>query len=258
MRTDTGEIDLDLVSQLKPAGLDAAVELLQRIARGPVFLDLDDTLLDYQRERELALHDLAHALGIPASRFLAAYARAGKTPDAAGRGEPGRLRTAMAACLPGLTQRNMADAIECYYQHRLTHVRPLKGARSLVRVLRDNCPRLVLATHGLERIQCRRLVKAGLSAYFDDVLVSESRGATKENWTEFVPAGYRADLPYSTVISDSPYPDLLQGSRAGMATVLVDTCNRAQSNQHFDLTVTGPQQLARVLLMTSRLTKGGA
>ena len=237
---------------LVPEAISAVAGIQKRIQQGAVFVDLDDTLLDYQRENRRALHNLAQAIGVPPGNLLDTYVEAGQTAPGEKPRQPDRVLHAMAACAPLLSAESRSAYRDFYYRQRLAHVRPLDGAHLLLRQLRQCSPRVVLATHGLDIIQRQRLRRAGLADYFDDIIVSESRGVTKDDWSRFLPKSYLPLAARSAVISDSPYPDLDRARHLGMATVLVDTCGRLRAGDRFDLVVTGPRQLARLLAASGK------
>lgn len=239
-------------TSLVPEAISAVAKIRKRIQQGAIFVDLDDTLLDYQRENRRALHDLAKAIGVADGNLLDAYAQAGRTAPGERPRQPDRVLDAMATCRPRLSAGSRSAYRDFYYRQRLAHVRPLDGAHLLLRELRQCSPRVALATHGLDVIQRQRLRRAGLADYFDDIIVSESRGVTKDDWSRFLPKPYLPLAGRSAVISDSPYPDLDRARHLGMATVLVDTCGRLRAGDRFDLVVTGPRQLALLLAAAGR------
>lgn len=195
-----------------------------------LFLDLDDTILDFHRAERLAISKTFRAHGLePTEAVLARYHVINRLHwERLEKGELTRDEV-----LTGRFQmlfREMglaADArqIAKTYEENLSQGHYfLPGAKEALDALRGQY-RLFLASNGTACVQHGRLTSAGLYPYFEKVFVSQALGANKPS-KEFFDAcaaqipGY--DREKALMVGDSLSSDILGGIHAGMRTCWVN------------------------------------
>lgn len=191
-----------------------------------VFLDLDDTILDFHRTERAALTKALLECGIlPTEAVLSRYHQIDRQHwQRLERGElthtqvqEGRFRVLLtelgAALDPAEVNRRFRENL-CGEQYFLPQ------AREAVERLRQN-HRLFLASNGTAAVQHARLTGAGLYPYFEQVFISEEIGFNKPS-REFFDACFARipgfDKSSAIMVGDSLTSDILGGLRAGLRT----------------------------------------
>ena len=191
-----------------------------------VFLDLDDTILDFHRTERAALTKALLECGIPPTEaVLSRYHQIDRQHwQRLERGElthtqvqEGRFRVLLtelgAALDPAEVNRRFRENL-CGEQYFLPQ------AREAVERLRQN-HRLFLASNGTAAVQHARLTGAGLYPYFEQVFISEEIGFNKPS-REFFDACFARipgfDKSSAIMVGDSLTSDILGGLRAGLRT----------------------------------------
>lgn len=195
-----------------------------------VFLDLDDTILDFHRTERAALTKALLECGIPPTEaVLSRYHQIDRQHwQRLERGElthtqvqEGRFRVLLtelgAALDPAEVNRRFRENL-CGEQYFLPQ------AREAVERLRQN-HRLFLASNGTAAVQHARLTGAGLYPYFEQVFISEEIGFNKPS-REFFDACFARipgfDKSSAIMVGDSLTSDILGGKNAGITTVWVN------------------------------------
>lgn len=197
-----------------------------------VFLDMDDTILDFHKSERWALQQALEQMGAPPDeKLLNAYHQINKAQWRLL--EQGRLTrdvlkirrfellvqqeglaispTETAACYEGLLSQGF------FYK---------EGARETLEELRQSY-RLYLLSNGSTHIQHRRIAGAGLAPYFEGIYISEEVGADKPSPLFFERCfadivrrrGTAVDVSAAVMVGDSLTSDILGGNRAGLYTV---------------------------------------
>lgn len=191
-----------------------------------VFLDLDDTVLDFHRAEQLALTGALGAYGVePTPAVLERY-RAINTEhwQRLERGElthsqvmVGRFRV----LLRELGRQTDPAAVNRCYERRLGEgCYFLPGARETVERLSRRY-RLFLASNGVASIQHARLTSGGLYPYFEGIFISQEVGFNKPSGEFFSACFARIpgfDPQQAIMVGDSLTSDILGGRRAGLRT----------------------------------------
>lgn len=194
-----------------------------------LFLDLDDTILDFHKAERLAIAKTFRAFGLePTEEVLARYHLINRAHwEMLERGEltrdqvlTGRFRVLFAEL--GIPAQE--DGVAKLYEHNLSQGHYfLPGAKEALDILRGKY-RLFLASNGTACVQHGRLTSAGLYPYFEKVFVSQELGANKPARAFFdacaaqIP-GY--DREKALMVGDSLSSDILGGKNAGMRTCWV-------------------------------------
>lgn len=191
-----------------------------------IFLDLDDTILDFHRAERIALAKTLREFGVePTDGVLSRYhvinqqhwqrlERGELTRDQV---QEGRFRVLFAELGK---DTDAAVVTRCYERNLGIGHYFLPGARETVERLSGHY-RLFLASNGTASVQYSRLTSAGLYPYFEKVFISEEIGFNKPS-REFFDACF-AQIPgfereKAIMVGDSLTSDILGGIRSGLRT----------------------------------------
>lgn len=195
-----------------------------------LFLDLDDTILDFHKAERIALSKTLRDFGLePTDAVLTRYHIINRRHwEALERGEmtrdqvqEGRFRVLFAE----LDRAVDAVAVTRAYESNLGigHYF-LPGAREAVERLHEKY-RLFLASNGTASVQHSRLTSAGLYPYFEKVFVSQEIGFNKPSREYFDTCFAQIpdfDPEKAIMVGDSLTSDILGGIRAGIKTCWVN------------------------------------
>ena len=195
-----------------------------------VFLDLDDTILDFHAAERIALAKTLSHFGVePTAAVVERYHIINRQHwERLERGEltraqvqEGRFRVLFAE----LGREADPVAITRNYEKNLGigHYF-LPGALEAVQALSRH-HRLFLASNGTASVQHSRLTSAGLYPYFEKVFISQEIGYNKPS-KEFFEACFAKirgfDRARAIMVGDSLTSDILGGIRAGMKTCWIN------------------------------------
>lgn len=200
-----------------------------------LFLDLDDTILDFHKAERLAIAKTFRSFGLePTDAVLDRYHVINRQHwERLEKGEitrqqvlTGRFQVLFAEM--GIPAE--AEAVAKSYEHNLgIGYYFLPGAKEALDAILGKY-RLFLASNGTASVQHSRLTSAGLYPYFEQVFVSQDLGANKPS-KEFFDAcaaripGYRKEN--ALMVGDSLSSDILGGKNAGMKTCWVNPTGAA-------------------------------
>ncbi len=195
-----------------------------------VFLDLDDTILDFHKAERIALSKTLRRFEVePSQAVLDRYHIINiQHWQALERGELTReqvLTGRFQALFRELGYRVDAEAVMQSYESNLSigHYF-LPGAQEAVERLSKSY-RLFLASNGTASVQHARLTSAGLYPYFEKVFISQEVGCNKPSKAYFercfslIP-GFEAEK--AIMVGDSLTSDILGGQRGGLKTCWVN------------------------------------
>ena len=191
-----------------------------------IFLDLDDTILDFHRgEREAITETLEH-FGVGVTDELIARYRAFNRScwEALERGEMERddvLTRRFELFFESVGKRASATEVQAYYEVKLSEgCYFLEGAEELLGELSGKY-RLYIASNGTAFVQDRRIKASGIAGYFDGIFISERMGAHKPSAEFFDACFAQMDEPEresTVIVGDSLTSDILGGINAGIHT----------------------------------------
>ena len=195
-----------------------------------LFLDLDDTILDFHKAEHIALSKTFRSFGLdPSQEVLDRY-------TAINRAHWQRLER------KELTREQVVvGRFAALFQEKGIHTDPervarkyedflsqghyfLPGAEDALKSLSQKY-KLYLASNGTAKVQAGRLESSGIGKYFQEIFVSEKIGANKPDKVYFdrccerIP-GYDPDK--AMIVGDSLTSDIQGGINAGMKTVWVN------------------------------------
>ena len=195
-----------------------------------LFLDLDDTILDFQKAEHVALSKTLREFGLePTERVLKRYNLINKAHwEALERKEltreqvlVGRFQVLVEEM--GITVEPVQVARA--YEHNLSIGHWfLPGAEEAVERLSKKY-KLYLASNGTAKVQAGRLASANISRFFEEVFVSQEIGANKPSPEYFERCFARIpglDKSKTIMVGDSLTSDILGGQNAGIATCWVN------------------------------------
>ena len=192
-----------------------------------IFIDLDETLLDFHKaEREAVAAALSHFGIEPTESALALYSKLNIAQW--------KLLEQQKLTLPEVKLRRfelLFEQLGCaaspqtaaeYYEEQLAEgAYPLPGAEIALKSLCGKY-RLFLASNGTARVQERRLSKTGFGKYFEKSFVSEEIGFFKPD-SRYFEACFAAidgfDKSKAVMVGDSLSSDIAGGRNAGIKTV---------------------------------------
>ena len=195
-----------------------------------LFLDLDDTILDFHKAERIAISKTFQTFGLePTEAVLDRYHVINRQHwERLEKGELTReqvLQGRFEVLFREMGRSADAAAIARIYEHNLSigHYF-LPGAREALDALGKHC-RLYLASNGTASVQQGRLTSAGLYPVFEKVFVSQELGFNKPS-IEFFNACTRQipgyDPKKAMMVGDSLTSDIQGGINAGMATCWVN------------------------------------
>lgn len=195
-----------------------------------LFLDLDNTILDFDKAEQVAIPKTLAAFGVTVTQeSLQRYHLINKNSwEMMGRGEIPRSIVGMHRFAAFFADQGIqADAWACepLYQKNLAigHYF-LPGAEEAVKNLSKKY-RLFLASNGTASVQEGRMTSANLYPYFEKVFNSQQIGANKPS-NEYFDRCF-AQIPdfdpqKAMIVGDSLTSDILGGIHAGIATCWVN------------------------------------
>ena len=195
-----------------------------------LFLDLDDTILDFQKAEHVALSKTLENFGLnPTQEVLTRYNKINKAHwEALERKEMTRDQVLLGR-FQMLFREFSVDAdpekVARSYEHNLGIGHWfLPGAEEAVTALSKKY-KLYLASNGTASVQKGRMTSANLYRFFEKVFVSQEIGANKPSPEYFercfaqIP-GF--DKAKAIIVGDSLTSDILGGQNAGIATCWVN------------------------------------
>lgn len=211
-----------------------------------LFLDLDDTILDFHKAERIAIARTFEAFGLnPTEAVLARYHEINRIHwERLERGEETRkqvLENRFADLFAEMQVTADPAAVAASYEYNLGighYFMP--GALEAVQSLAEKYP-LYIASNGTASVQDRRLESAGLYPYFKGVFISQRIGHDKPSKAFFDAAC--ADIPgfdpeKAMMVGDSLTSDILGGLNAGMHTCWINPAHkpgRADIRPEFEL-----------------------
>ena len=193
-----------------------------------IFVDLDNTLLDFEAAEEYSFYYTAQSHGLTfgeaeLERYKAINAPLWKmmerreiTKDAL---VVRRFRELFGAL--GISGIDPEQYNADYLNNLSLCTRPIDGAEELCRFIHENAM-LIIATNGVSATQHRRIAVSGLEPWMDQVVVSDDAGAEKPDRRYFDRAfavSGASDKSDCIIIGDSLTSDIRGGQQFG-----IDTC----------------------------------
>ena len=195
-----------------------------------LFLDLDDTILDFHKAEHIALGKTFRGFGLePTDEVMSRYSQINKAHwEMLERKELTREEVLVGRFAVLFLEYGIhVDPTQCArtYENNLSigHYF-LPGAYEAVASLSKKY-KLYLASNGTAKVQAGRLESANISHFFQEIFISQEIGANKPDIAYF--NGCFAKIPdfdvtKSMIVGDSLTSDILGGIHAGMKTCWVN------------------------------------
>ena len=220
-----------------------------------LFLDLDDTILDFEATERKSIARLFRDLGIePTEELIHRYhvinlehwkrlERREITRE--------QISNRFEVLFNELGRTVSTKDCETRYRQYLSEGTDyMPGAREAVERLSKKY-RLFIASNGTASVQAGRMARTGLGVFFEQVFVSEELGANKPSLLFFEKAFSRIrgfDPARAMMVGDSLTSDILGGIQAGIRTCWVNARNRAsRTDIQPDFEIEGIHQLDALL-----------
>lgn len=220
-----------------------------------LFLDMDDTILDFKLAEHNALRSTLRQFGIePTDPVCSRYSQINQWHwEALERGEltrpqvmVGRFETLFREMGVG---GDAAACSRCYMDNLANGHDFLPDALEAVERLSKRY-KLYLATNGTKTVQTKRIQQAGLQKYFENIFISQDIGVEKPSAAYF--QGCFAQIPgfdpkKAMIVGDSLTSDIQGGINAGIATCWVNP------NHKVSVTVQPDYQIGSITQLESLL-----
>ncbi len=191
-----------------------------------VFLDLDDTILDFHKAEAEAIRDTFEAVGIePDERLTERYSVINRAHwEMLERGELTREEVLFGrfVCLYRELGVDISpEATQAVYERKLSEKHPfMENAQWLLGELYGRY-KLYVASNGTAIVQDKRIAESGIAGYFDGIFISQRIGCDKPR-REFFEGCFRQIEGFSRdeaiIVGDSLTSDILGGINAGIKT----------------------------------------
>ena len=220
-----------------------------------LFLDLDDTILDFHKAERLAIAKTFREFHLePTDQVLKEYHQINIMHwQMLERGEITRDEVLVNRFAVLFHQKGIeADPVLCartYEKNLGIGHYFLPGAEDAVKSLHKKY-RLFLASNGTASVQHSRLTSAGLYPYFEQVFISQKLGCNKPS-REYFDACYACipgfDPRKAIMVGDSLTSDIQGGKNGGMRTVWVNPGHRPCGGILPDYEIESVAQLEQLL-----------
>ena len=193
-----------------------------------VFLDLDDTILDFQKGERIALVKTFEQLGIdPCEATVKRYIEINlECWQALERGEMTRDEVLVGRFERLFTEiglNHSATEAQDIYENLLSKEHDfLPGGKELLEAFRKSGKyKLYMATNGIPTVQKPRISDSGVGEFFEGIFISEDIGYAKpdkrffDKCTEMIDGFKREE---TIIVGDSLSSDIMGGINAGFLT----------------------------------------
>ena len=199
-----------------------------------LFIDLDDTILDFKKAEFVAVRKTLDAFGLePTEEVCSRYSRINQLHwEALERKELTREQVLVGRFAVLFEEYGVvADAVNCarcYEQNLSIGHYFLPGAEEAVKALSQKY-KLYITSNGTSKVQWPRLESAGLGKYFEEIFISQEIGVNKPAAEYFERCFARIpgfDKAKAMIVGDSLSSDILGGKNAGIATCWVNPTHK--------------------------------
>ena len=195
-----------------------------------LFLDLDDTILDFHKAEHLALSKTLRQFGLePTEEVMSRYSEINKSYwERLERKELTRPQILVGRFESLFDEYGIAvepsAVARCYEENLSVGHYFLPGALEAVQSLSKKY-KLYLTSNGTARVQAGRLKSADISKYFQKIFVSEELGADKPDKRYFDRCAMQIpdfDPRKTMIVGDSLTSDIQGGINAGLHTCWIN------------------------------------
>ncbi len=200
-----------------------------------LFIDLDDTILDFKAQEDAAIVKTLTAAGIdPTEEIIARYSQINKEHWARmEKGEIDRQQVLFGRFQVLFSELGVDGDWEntalAYMENLSEGHYFLPGAEEALEGLSKKY-RLFITSNGTAKVQNKRLDSAGIRKYFEEIFISQDIGINKPDKGFFDYCFSRIpgfDPKKAMIVGDSPSSDITGGQNAGIATCWINPKHRA-------------------------------
>ena len=190
------------------------------------FIDIDQTLLDFNRSERHALKDALKAAGVRYKRKMHAVYH-GINKELWQRFERGEIQREQIferrfkALFEKIKEPYDGRIDKLYFENLSENAHILRGAKRFLSKLKK-FGRIYALTNGRTHTQERRIAKAGIESYFDGIFISEQTAHKKPDieFFEYAAKGVAGfEKGRAVMIGDSLSSDIAGGNNFGIDTV---------------------------------------
>ncbi len=218
--------DAVLVKASRGMHFEEVSEAVKKLGKPCVFLDADDTILDFHRSEAVAIRETFQELGIPVTdEIISRYSQINKKmwekleDGLLTRQQVLEYRFEELFRELGIPGSGYETQLLYEYRLSLSHFF-MPQAQELLETLKGKY-RLFIASNGTAQVQDRRFEDSGILPYFEDVFVSERVGHNKPA-KEFFDCSCSCIYGFlpenSIIVGDSLSSDIRGGCNAGIRT----------------------------------------
>lgn len=199
-----------------------------------LFIDLDDTILDFKAQEDAAIVKTLTAAGIdPTEEIIARYSQINKEHWARmEKGEIDRQQVLFGRFQVLFSELGVDadwESAALDYMENLSEGHYfLPGAEEVLEGLSKKY-RLFITSNGTAKVQNKRLDSAGIRKYFEEIFISQDIGINKPDKGFFDYCFSRIpgfDPKKAMIVGDSPSSDITGGQNAGIATCWINPKHR--------------------------------
>lgn len=220
-----------------------------------IFLDIDNTILDFYMAESVAIKEVLRSHSLPYDeKTVKLYSAINQSYwERFEKGEilkseifEGRFKSLLEALsLEGDTAQIAKD----YFNELSCGYYKMDGAEEILEYLKSSGYKLYATTNGIALTQFRRIKNSGIEPYFDKIFVSEEAGCQKpekEYYDYVIEHIEEKDKSKMLIIGDSQSSDILGGINSG-----IDTCwfnfNNGQPKYESKYVITRLCELMKIL-----------
>lgn len=228
-----------------------------------IFLDLDDTILDFSRSQAHAFERICHEIKFPfssatLSEFIDHNLSLWHQLELQQLTKDELLRTRFSTFFAKFSIKVDGETIDQHFRHYLADtVYLVDGAVDFLETLKKQNIHIYASSNGVYDTQIARLSKANLLDYFDDLFISEKIGASKPDVLFFERALKQIENPPTIhtilMVGDSLTSDIQGANNFGMPVCWFNP-KKLPLPQHLSVThdVTSLQELLELLGITTK------
>ena len=221
-----------------------------------LLFDVDDTLLDFAKSERRAITRTLKTFGIePTEELISAYSQINLAcwklieDNKITRKQLDRMRFDILNERCAIEGKDSVAMGACYRKELSKACYVIRGCRALLAEL-SRTDRLFIVTNGAEPTQLKRLKKAGIDGFFEDIFYSESIGFSKpyREFFDYVAAHVKDwDAARAVLIGDSQTSDIAGANNAGITSVWFNRRKEELGDVKPDFTVKNYGKLKVVL-----------
>ena len=229
--------------------------------KNTIFLDLDDTILDFRTAERTALTKTFRAFGVsPTDQILDRYHIINREYwQMLERRELTRDEVKTKRYIQLFDEFSLTPdphEFTTLYESQLGQGHYfVDHALEVIRALHSTGHRLYIVTNGSTEVQNSRIDSAGIRGYFEDIFISEEIGADKPAKAFFDHCFSRIpdiDLSRTIIVGDSLTGDIQGGNTAGITTVWFNPINQANNTDiHPDHEISSLRELIKFVIHNS-------